>query len=61
MRAWDQAVPVLQHEVREICDADGGAVAYTAILECELPHESRRTDVVFLVRGNVVVLELKGK
>ena len=34
---------------------------YTAILEYELPLESRRPDVVLLVNGAVVVLELKGK
>jgi hypothetical protein len=33
----------------------------TAILEYELPLESRRPDVVLLVRGAIVVLELKGK
>ncbi len=34
---------------------------YTAILEYELPIESRRPDVMLLVNGAVVVLELKGK
>jgi hypothetical protein len=34
---------------------------YSAILEYELPLESRRTDVIFLAKGSVVVLELKGK
>lgn len=42
-------------------DREADAVGYTAILEYELPMESRRSDVVLLVRGSVVVLELKGK
>jgi hypothetical protein len=47
--------------VGELCDADTGANDCTAILEYELPLESRRPDVVLLVRGAIVVLELKGK
>jgi hypothetical protein len=45
----------------EIVAADKNADTYTAILEYELPMESRRPDVILLVRGPVVVLELKGK
>jgi hypothetical protein len=41
--------------------ADPDAPQYTAILEYELPMESRRPDVVLLVDGAVVILELKGK
>ena len=33
---------------------------YTAILEYELPRDSRRPDVIVLERGCVAVLELKG-
>jgi hypothetical protein len=58
---WDYSIPVLQKEVGEVLDCDSHAPKYTAILEYELPMESRRPDVVFLVRGAVVVLELKGK
>lgn len=61
IRAWDDSIPLLQDEVREICDTDESAPKYTAILEYELPLESRRPDVILLVRGAVVVLELKGK
>jgi hypothetical protein len=60
-RAWDDSIPLLQHEVKELCDADPAAEECTAILEYELPLESRRPDVVLLVRGAIVVLELKGK
>jgi hypothetical protein len=61
VRAWDDSIPLIQTEVREICEADERAPKYTAILEYELPLESRRPDVILLVRGAVVVLELKGK
>jgi hypothetical protein len=61
LRAWDDSIPLLQNEVRELCDADPAACECTAILEYELPLESRRPDVVLLVRGAIVVLELKGK
>lgn len=61
VRAWDASIPQLQREVGEVLDHDEGAHCYTAILEYELPMESRRPDVIMLVRGAVVVLELKGK
>ncbi len=61
LRAWDQSVPVLQREVGKLCERDPRASDYSAILEYELPRESRRADAVFLVAGCVVVLELKGK
>ncbi len=61
IRAWNTAIPTLQHEVGEVIDRDPGAAGYTAILEYELPMEARRPDVVLLVRGPVIVLELKGK
>jgi hypothetical protein len=61
IRAWDDCIPKLQREVGEILTADGSAADYTAILEYELPMDSRRPDVLFLVSAGVVVLELKGK
>lgn len=61
VRAWQASIPQLQHEVGEVLDRDAGAASYTAILEYELPMEARRPDVVLLVRGPVIVLELKGK
>lgn len=59
--AWRQSIPPLQSEVREILGVTDGAKEYSAILEYELPLESRRPDVLFLLSGAVVVLELKGK
>lgn len=60
-RAWDHSIPPLQRETREILAQSPTAHQYTAIMEYELPYESRRTDVILLVKGAVVVLELKGK
>ena len=59
--AWDDSIPKIQVEVGEVVEIDQLADQYTAILEYELPLESRRPDVVLLVSGAVVVLELKGK
>ncbi|HEX4825833.1 MAG TPA: DNA/RNA helicase domain-containing protein [Candidatus Polarisedimenticolaceae bacterium] len=59
--AWDDSIPKLQTEVREVMTDEPDADLYTAILEYQLPLESRRADVILLVRGAVVVLELKGK
>jgi hypothetical protein len=59
--AWDQSIPPLQTEVAEILTRNASAARYEAILEYELPMEARRTDVIFLISGAVVVIELKGK
>jgi len=61
IRAWDEGIPPLQREVDEILSVNDDAPAYSAILEYELPLESRRPDVVLLAKGAVVILELKGK
>lgn len=61
IRAWDTSIPPLQSEVGEILQTDTAAPDYSTILEYTLPMESRRTDVIFLAKGSVVVLELKGK
>ena len=59
--AWTDSIGPLQEEVKEILRVRDSAVSYSAILEYELPLESRRPDVIFLLSGAVVVLELKGK
>jgi hypothetical protein len=58
---WDASIPELQREVAEVLSRVGGASEYTAILEYELPLESRRPDAIFLAGVGVVVVELKGK
>jgi len=59
--AWRASILPLQTEVEEILQGSDEAKKYSAILEYELPLESRRPDVLFLLSGAVVVLELKGK
>ena len=61
VRAWDLSIPPLQREVSEVLLDDSFASDYTAILEYELPLEFRRPDVVLLMGGAVLVLELKGR
>ena len=61
VRAWDLSIPPLQREVGEVLLDDAMATDYTAILEYELPLEFRRPDVVLLMGGAVLVLELKGR
>ncbi len=59
--AWKQSIPKLQDEVNEVLLIDPEGEEYNAILEYELPLESRRPDVVLLAKQAVIVLELKGK
>lgn len=61
LRAWSESIPPLQRELDEVVYHDSLATRYSAVLEYELPMESRRADVVLLLAGCVVVLELKGK
>ncbi|MDI9600196.1 MAG: hypothetical protein QM323_12020, partial [Acidobacteriota bacterium] len=61
IRAWDDSIPKIQVETGRIVAMDDLSDHYTTILEYELPLESRRPDVVFLINGAVVVVELKGK
>jgi len=61
LRAWRDSIPPLQREVNEVLVRDVLARGYSAILEYELPLESRRPDVVLLVGDGVLVVELKGK
>lgn len=60
-RAWADSIPPLQSEVSEVLIRDELARQYSAILEYELPMESRRPDVVLLIGSGVMVIELKGK
>src|SRR6185436_394188 len=60
-RAWSSSIPQLQDEVEEVLLRNQLAKNYSAILEYELPMESRRPDALLLVGGGVLVIELKGK
>ena len=59
VRAWTDSVPRLQHEVGEIVHVDSAAGGFSAILEYELPLESRRPDAILLLRSGVLVIEFK--
>jgi hypothetical protein len=61
VRAWDHSVPQLQIGVTKAHEIRQEVAKYTAILEYELPLESRRADAIFLLHDAVVVIELKGK
>ena len=61
VHAWQDSIPKLQREIGEVVQVNTAAGSYTAVLEYELPMESRRTDAIFLLRSTVVVAELKGK
>jgi hypothetical protein len=61
IRAWKDAIPPLQSEVSEVLVRDQLAASYSAILEYELPLDTRRPDVILLVGAGVMVIELKGK
>ena len=60
-RAWSDSIPPLQDEVEEVLLRNLLAKDYSAILEYELPLESRRPDAILLVGGGLLVIELKGK
>lgn len=60
-RSWGDTVPKLQQEVGEVVRLDTHFARCTAVLEYELPMESRRADAVLLLHGSIVVIELKGK
>lgn len=61
VKAWADSIPPLQREFHEILAQEQRAAGYSTILEYELPMEARRPDVILLVSGGVLVLELKGK
>ncbi len=61
VRAWTDCIPPLQREVAEVLARSEVATRFSAILEYQLPMESRRADVIFLVGIGVMVVELKGK
>ena len=61
VRAWDDSIPRLQQELGEVIASDASSGEFSAILEYELPMELRRPDAVLLIRGPVLVVELKGK
>ena len=61
VKAWDESIPPIQSEVSKTVDREPKARGYSALLEYRLPYESRRPDIILLVTGAVVVVELKGR
>jgi hypothetical protein len=61
IRAWDDTIPRLQTEARELLATEAAAAGWDAILEYKLFYEERRADAVVLGNGAVAVIELKGK
>jgi hypothetical protein len=61
VRAWTDSVPRLQQEIGEIVRVDAASGSFSAILEYELPLESRRPDAILLLRSGVLVIEFKGR
>lgn len=60
IKAWEQSIPWLQREYRELVDRDASTQNYATLLEYQLPRDLRRPDVLVLSRGHVIVLEIKG-
>ena len=58
---WRRTVPQLKKEIGEVVQIDAGFTSFTAVLEYELPMESRRADAILLLNDGVMVIELKGK
>ena len=61
VNSWKRTVPTLQREIGEVIELNVGSSQFTAVLEYELPMESRRADAVLLLHDSVVIIELKGK
>ncbi|MDP6669723.1 MAG: hypothetical protein QF492_07455, partial [Candidatus Krumholzibacteria bacterium] len=53
--AWEEEIPLLQQEAKELLAQRDKATSYSAILEYLLPYDLRRPDVVVLAEGAVVV------
>jgi hypothetical protein len=60
IRAWRHTIPPLKARSTELLTLETRSGHYGAILEYLMPDGPRRADVVLLVSGAVLVLELKG-
>jgi hypothetical protein len=66
IQAWSQSIPSLMREAGKVSEFISQYVpelssTSSAVLEYEIPLESRRIDAVFLLNGAIAVIELKGK
>lgn len=60
IRAWNNSIPLVQVEAGKVLDVQPLGTGYSAVLEYNLPFSQRRADVVLLISGAVLVVELKG-
>ena len=60
IRAWNSSLPLIQVEAGKVLDIQPLAQDYSAIFEYSLPQSQKRADVVLLISGAVLVVELKG-
>jgi len=60
IKAWNSSLPLVQIEAGKVLDVQPLARDYSAIFEYGLPHSQKRADVILLISGAVLVVELKG-
>lgn len=60
IRAWNNSLPLIQVEAGKVLDMQPLARDYSAIFEYDLPLSQKRADVILLISGAVLVVELKG-
>jgi hypothetical protein len=60
IRAWTNSTPLIQIEAGKVVDVQSVAKNYSALFEYQLPFGQRKVDVIFLVSGAILVIELKG-
>ncbi|MCI1753666.1 MAG: DUF2075 domain-containing protein [Flavobacteriales bacterium] len=60
IRAWNSSIPLVQVEAGKVLDVQPLARDYSAVLEYGLPYTQKRADVILLIAGAVLVVELKG-
>ncbi|MDP4657725.1 MAG: DUF2075 domain-containing protein, partial [Opitutales bacterium] len=60
IRAWNASIPLVQVEAGKVIAVQNLARDYGAVFEYKMPFCSRRADLVLLVSGAVLVIELKG-
>jgi hypothetical protein len=60
IRAWNSSIPLVQFEAGKVLDVRPASREYGAVFEYMMPFSQRRVDVILLVSGAVLVVELKG-
>jgi len=60
IRAWKSSVPLVQIEAGKVLDVRAISKEYGAVFEYTMPFSQRRVDVILLISGAVLVVELKG-